>query len=389
MRRNLKRKKRTKNIAIIVNSLSTGGAEKVAAMLSVHLFEQGKNVYLMLDDYDRKKSYQHRGKIARMFHPNTGNPWLDLLYKSKDLKNKKELYKIDCSISFIEDNNFVNVLSSIGELIIVSVHTYLTDRMNEWSKDAFRYRVLIPLLYNWADHVIALTNAGKEDLHRNFYISKRKISIIQNAVDKDSLNAKKDIELSENAILMIGRLEEVKAYWYAILAMKKVLVKNESIHLYILGKGKLLKKLQQLACECGIEKNIHFLGFHSNVGDYLRCAKLFLLTSIVEGFSNVVIEALSSNTAVLCTDCVGPREILNPKQKDKKKIENTVYGEFGILVPCIAKPQEREIEILASAILNLIKNDSLREYYEHIAEKRAKDFEQTLIYKKWDKLINI
>jgi hypothetical protein len=53
---------RKKRIAMIVPSLWNGGAEKVAADMSLYLSDAGYDVFFFLNQFDRKNSYHHKGR---------------------------------------------------------------------------------------------------------------------------------------------------------------------------------------------------------------------------------------------------------------------------------------------------------------------------------------
>jgi glycosyltransferase involved in cell wall biosynthesis len=91
--------------------------------------------------------------------------------------------------------------------------------------------------------------------------------------------------------------------------------------LLVLGTGDMLESLQALARDLGVADAVDFLGFRANPLPYFRRADAFLLTSLSEGFGNVLVEAMACGTPVISTDCPhGPREILD-------------NGRFGKLIP--------------------------------------------------------
>ena len=101
-----------------------------------------------------------------------------------------------------------------------------------------------------------------------------------------------------------------------------------------------------------------------NLNEWYYNADIFILPSLWEGFGNVIVEALFYNLKVISTDCnYGPKEILN----------NT---EFGYLAPLNDKIKFAEL------IIDVSKKDKL------ITQKRAFDFEVSLITKKYLRLFD-
>jgi glycosyltransferase involved in cell wall biosynthesis len=106
--------------------------------------------------------------------------------------------------------------------------------------------------------------------------------------------------------------------------------------LVILGRGRLLGRLQTLARELGVQEDTAFPGFVENPYPLLRRASVFVLSSRWEGSPNVLTEALALGTPVVSADCLsGPREILDG-------------GRYGPLVPV------GDAAAMAAAILQVL-----------------------------------
>jgi glycosyltransferase involved in cell wall biosynthesis len=100
-----------------------------------------------------------------------------------------------------------------------------------------------------------------------------------------------------------------------------ILRQTRSCRLLILGVGELKVDLKALSEELGVAEYICFYGFAKNPFAFFEQANLFAISSIYEGFGNVIVEALSCGCPVVSTDCPGgPREIL-------------ADGAYGELVP--------------------------------------------------------
>ena len=70
------------NIAILINSLSGGGAERVAALVGDYYVGQGHNVYYFLGNYGLRQKYDVKGKVIKS---DIRFGWL-ILYNNKRIR---------------------------------------------------------------------------------------------------------------------------------------------------------------------------------------------------------------------------------------------------------------------------------------------------------------
>ena len=106
-------------------------------------------------------------------------------------------------------------------------------------------------------------------------------------------------------------MEKEKAFHHAIKAFAKLSNEFPKLRLKIVGKGSLEKKLKQIAKDYKVDDRVDFEGFQKNLIPYYIHAKATVLTSLFEGFPNVLIESIFLNTPVVAFDCnSGPGEII-------------------------------------------------------------------------------
>jgi glycosyltransferase involved in cell wall biosynthesis len=121
-------------------------------------------------------------------------------------------------------------------------------------------------------------------------------------------------------VITAGRLAPEKGFGDLILAMK-ALTRTKAARLLILGDGPLRPELEELISRKGLTHCVRLVGFQENPLKYFRKAKVFVLSSYVEGLPNVLVEAMACGCTAVATDCpTGPREVLNG-------------GEYGYMVP--------------------------------------------------------
>jgi glycosyltransferase involved in cell wall biosynthesis len=157
-------------------------------------------------------------------------------------------------------------------------------------------------------------------------------------------------------IISIGSLTKVKGYSRLLSICKKLFDEGVKFKLYILGKGSEEKKLQDFINKNNLSKKITLLGFKKNPYPYLKKATLFVCSSIYEGLSTVISEAIILGVPVISTRVSGAEEVLG------------INNEYGIVV-------ENNQEALYQGLKELIKSPKKVEYYKKKASERATFFD--------------
>lgn len=138
-------------------------------------------------------------------------------------------------------------------------------------------------------------------------------------------------------LIAAGRLASWKGFHDLIYAMKKV-SDVRPVRLLILGDGPLRNELGQLISELGLTEKVDLMGYVENPLKYFVHAKVFVLSSYVEGLPNVLVEAMMCGCTPVSTNCpTGPSEVLQ-------------NGKYGYLVPV------RDASAMAVAIGQALDN---------------------------------
>ncbi len=157
--------------------------------------------------------------------------------------------------------------------------------------------------------------------------------------------------MSDVLIVSAGRLVKEK-YFQTLLAAFAIVRKQLECHLTIYGEGPERFRLENQRNDLGLSRDIDFPGFTEDILQALTSADLCVVSSLTEGFGNVIVESFACGVPVVSTDCPsGPREILQD-------------GKFGRLVK-IQQP-----ESLAEAMLASLQHKTDRS----VLQQRASDF---------------
>lgn len=115
-------------------------------------------------------------------------------------------------------------------------------------------------------------------------------------------------------LLNVGRLEKLKNQFQAIWLIAELNKNNINSTLTIVGDGNLLEDLKKEVKNFKLEDKVVFAGKVENVEEYYRNHDLLILTSLLEGTPNVVLEANASGLPVISSISAGDARYLLPKE---------------------------------------------------------------------------
>lgn len=160
--------------------------------------------------------------------------------------------------------------------------------------------------YEFAKHNMRLRNNGKV-----YYVPGVGIETKRFDSDEDKRKSKRaelNLEINDIAIISMGDLIERKNYETAIRAV--AVAQDPRLQYFICGTGPEEERLKLLANKLGIEKQIHFLGFRSDIKELLVAADIFLFTTKQEGLPRSLMEAMASGLPCIASEIRGNTDLL-------------------------------------------------------------------------------
>jgi len=359
-----------KKITLFIHSLGGGGAEKVAVTIANGLQRRGYAVDFVVLNLDKQINRKYLDAGITFYNLNKKHARVAFGAIFQYLKKYKPEKILVFNHELAVVLQMIRMLSGIHFKIIARNISSLTQKKKYEQSFWHRYikDFFIRLLYNRVDNIIAQTDLMKEDLVNNYQVDDKKIVVINNPLDSRyeevCLDNKSHTE-KNSEILFVGRLEEVKGLFYLLKAFKVVLSKDQDVILRIVGEGSLKGKLINYAEEQHILNNIIFENYQSNLIPFYEKTAVTVLSSLYEGFPNVLIESIACGTPVVSFDCnSGPSEII-------------IDGENGYLVRY--KDSRHLAECIITALNKKWDNKRIKKTAERFcAEKILNDYVRVL-----------
>lgn len=301
------------SVLFVLPNDKLGGAEQILQMLAIHFHSQYKIIHVI---FLKKETYHH---------------WVDLppnivLYFANSSSEKGGIFFLINQIRLIlKKDNLVYTFSShthinsfLGLLrkfrilktkhLIVRESTLIFQRFN--GLKLFVFRLLYILGYGFTDLVICSTSLMKIELLKNIPKSKNwNIKVIQSPIDiekLDQLSLDNSFDLYYNRkefIIAAGRLIKIKGFDLLIDAFALIANKFPYLSLIILGDGEEKNNLQKQILDLGLESRIVLFGFVENPIPFFKKAKACVVSSLIEGFPNILLQMMSQNDRIVSTSC--------------------------------------------------------------------------------------
>ncbi|RLB03697.1 MAG: hypothetical protein DRG83_06440 [Deltaproteobacteria bacterium] len=333
----------------LTDSLQIGGAERVLIDLATGL--RSYNIHTIVGSIDNGPLVSElRRKGIKVIILNKRS--------SRDFRFLWELCKV------IRDNR-VNLIHS--HFSISHIYGWLASKIFHVPQIATIHGFIsnsetrvFPFILKHTNQTITVADDLKKKLSASFSIGN--IRTIYNGVETkedqliDRQQAKNRLGLRSKDLVVgsVGTLRKVKAYEFLIEAIAKVKRMFPQVKLLLVGDGPQRPLLQKKAQELQLENTVIFLGYRKDIPQILSSLDVYVCSSLREGTSIAILEAMAASKPVVATNVGGNPEV----------VEN---GKTGLLVP------PRNPQKIAEAIVSLLNDEDRRIRMGEAGLRRVKE----------------
>jgi glycosyltransferase involved in cell wall biosynthesis len=385
-----------KEIAHIIPSIGMGGAQRQLVLLLknrspayhhrvVVIFSGDSFFAPEVQESGVPISYVGSEVVRRRFEPPPGRQsmlaafWSVLALAGDSFPVCREIVKVSSQLSALDPRPdvvhcwllFANLVGSIAARL-VGVPLVITSIRNIQSQVAYNYyheprwqrtleRATVPL----ATAIIANSASVALDYRTFAGAPAEKVITVPNGVEVKALcpitpeergQLRRTLGLNHGDFVVgtVARLAKEKDFETFLRAIEIARRRLPSLRVIIVGEGLLRAHLETFAACLGLAEVVQFLGGRKDVVALIQCYDIFLLTSIIEGMPNVVMESQLLGVPVVATKAGGTADLIRD-------------GETGLLAPV------GDHEQVASGIVRLFTEMGLRDRISRAARDQIQN----------------
>jgi len=338
----------------IVNSLSCGGLEKMVVELASSTINKGIQPTIACLIPDGELVALAKDKGLKVFSFVKGNGFdITLIWKIANVLRRERF-------DIVHTHNMAPLIYGTLAVKLFGLKTKLINtRHGREAKST--------LSFVWAcnDTVVPISNDAKRRLLQYNRVDGNKIRVIYNGVSFDDFRILPNPELLEiksefaispeiKIIGTVARLSSEKDQMTLLESFSEVHRQDPETLLMLVGAGPEESELRRATQLLGIDGCVKFLGFRHDVSRLMNIFDVFVLSSITEGISLTLLEAMAVGKPIVATNVGGNPEVV-------------VNEETGLLV------SPKEPDVMAQAILRLLANPDLAKRMGLAGRKRVEE----------------
>ena len=290
-----------KKVLCVIDSLESGGAQRQLVQLAIQLKRKTYEVELLCWHKGGQDGEIFAGEMLKH---GVGFKCLDKLrnkyLRINYLNSYVKRWRPDVVISYYPG---ASMMLAIGHVFHKTYKLIVSER-SMTRHISFRVRLKYNL-YRFADMIVPNSHQEGQFIASHFSCLGKKVHVINNYIDTNRFSPSCNKGFEQIQAVFVGRFTEAKNIPRLLQALKCVYDTGRYFQIDFYGNSN--QKDYRDACDTlvsqlEIGQFVHFYDATSDIENKYRSHNLFILSSVFEGFPNVLCEAMSSGLPVLCSN---------------------------------------------------------------------------------------
>jgi glycosyltransferase involved in cell wall biosynthesis len=346
-------------LLIVINTLNTGGAEKLVLDTLPKFKQKGIDIELLLlngtsTPFLDKLTTTFAGKISSLGNRSVYNP-VNILSLCRYIKNYDVVH-----VHLFPSFYWVAIAK-----VITSSKTHLVYTEHSISNRRFRSSFTKPIdtfIYKQYTKIVGITQPIC-DLIANRFNKKEGTILIENGVNINQIINEVPLSIKALSELCQSDLSDKKIVLQVssfhppkdqMTVIKSLELMDENIVLILVGTGHMKAQIEKQTIDLGLRNRVFFLGVRTDVHAILKAVDIIVLSSKYEGMSLSSIEGMASGKPFVASDVPGLSEIVK---------------DAGVLFP------QGDDKQLAYEIKRLLEDEEYRKKTIYNCEVRASSYD--------------
>lgn len=291
-----------KTVAFVLLSDLKGGAETV--IQSLHSYKKSSSVVYFISKQNRNAV-----EICNFYYLNEKRfiilGVIKILFYLRKIKNYDYIFTTHLYL-----NSYLGLLKKLG--LLTKPKLIFRESTSVFQRNSGAKLILYKLAYRLGYGLQKLTICQSDSMKNQILVNVKQakkwpIITIPNPIDLyEIINKSSQYEVeSDYYIVAAGRLIPEKGFDILIKSFNQIRSIISSTKLFILGEGSENSNLQFIIDELELTDRVILLGFIENPIPYFKKAGVCVVSSVIEGFPNVLLQMMAVNNHVVSTLCAG------------------------------------------------------------------------------------
>ena len=298
----------------LIKSLGRGGAEMLLAeSLLLHNKNQFEFHYVYFLPWKNqvvKQLFDAGGKVTCMEATNS----INIFFRATELIDYIRQHKIDLL------HCHMPIIGLLGRYVHskISIPVIYTEH-NLQERYHFITRFFNKVTFNYQTETIAVSGDVKNSIDKNIK-PKISVSVVENGINtetfvrnsEDGMRIRREYNIPQNAVVVgniaVFRSQKRLVEWVEVFATSSK--SNANLFGLLVGQGPFMEQVQEAIKAHGLQNKIFLAGLQSEVKAYYSAIDIFMMTSLYEGLPIALLEAMSMECAVVCTNAGGTKSVI-------------------------------------------------------------------------------